>query len=160
MLNRAQREQIRKKFGGRCAYCGRMLPYKGWHVDHVKAIKRVTYMAWNGIERPCGVKAGAQRPENECGENLFPACAPCNMDKRANSLEKWRKLIIARLRVSFPQWETSRRNAILCAERFGISPRARKPPVFWFEEYKTMKAKGYPWHEITPRKRPASQGQK
>ncbi len=39
-LTRKQRERLRMKFGGRCAYCGCVLPEKGWHADHVQAVLR------------------------------------------------------------------------------------------------------------------------
>ncbi|EDA6448068.1 HNH endonuclease, partial [Salmonella enterica subsp. enterica serovar Typhimurium] len=39
-LTRKQRERLRMKFGGRCAYCGCELPEKGWHADHVQAVLR------------------------------------------------------------------------------------------------------------------------
>lgn len=39
-LSKKQREELRMKFGGRCAYCGCQLPEKGWHADHVKAVYR------------------------------------------------------------------------------------------------------------------------
>lgn len=34
-LTKKQREKLRMKFGGRCAYCGCELPEKGWHAGHV-----------------------------------------------------------------------------------------------------------------------------
>ncbi|EBU8924256.1 HNH endonuclease [Salmonella enterica subsp. enterica serovar Brandenburg] len=40
-LTRKQRERLRMKFGGRCAYCGCVLPEKGWHADHVQAVLRM-----------------------------------------------------------------------------------------------------------------------
>ncbi len=30
-LTKKQREKLRMKFGGRCAYCSCELPEKGWH---------------------------------------------------------------------------------------------------------------------------------
>ncbi len=36
-LTKKQREKLRMKFGGRCAYCGCELPEKGWHAGHVQA---------------------------------------------------------------------------------------------------------------------------
>ncbi|HHR4690493.1 TPA: HNH endonuclease, partial [Salmonella enterica] len=35
-LTKKQRAELRMKFGGRCAYCGCVLPEKGWHADHVE----------------------------------------------------------------------------------------------------------------------------
>lgn len=40
-LTKKQRAELRMKFGGRCAYCGCELPEKGWHADHVEAVKAV-----------------------------------------------------------------------------------------------------------------------
>lgn len=39
-LTKKQRAELRMKFGGRCAYCGCELPEKGWHADHVEAVRR------------------------------------------------------------------------------------------------------------------------
>jgi hypothetical protein len=53
-LTKTQRETVRVMFGGRCAYCGRELPEKGWHADHVKAI----YRSWPIIPDPNGLLKG------------------------------------------------------------------------------------------------------
>ncbi len=44
-LTKKQREKLRMKFGGRCAYCGCELPEKGWHADHVQAKTGVNFGA-------------------------------------------------------------------------------------------------------------------
>lgn len=36
-----ERDRIKAKFGGRCAYCGEVLPDKGWHVDHAEPVGRI-----------------------------------------------------------------------------------------------------------------------
>lgn len=66
------REAIWKKFGGRCAYCGRKIEFKNMQVDH-KVPKA------NG---------GA-----DDFSNLMPSCRTCNHYKRAESLEYFRKAI-------------------------------------------------------------------
>lgn len=38
-LNKQQREQLKQKYGGRCAYCSDLLPDR-WHADHIEPIKR------------------------------------------------------------------------------------------------------------------------
>ena len=38
-LTKAQREQLKNKFGGHCAYCGDQLGDK-WHADHLAPIYR------------------------------------------------------------------------------------------------------------------------
>ena len=35
-MNKKQREQIYKKYNGRCAYCGEKIEYKDMQVDHIK----------------------------------------------------------------------------------------------------------------------------
>lgn len=65
-----------------------------------------------------------------CLENLFPACAPCNLLKTTYSLEMFRKQIslqVERARKSSMNFRT--------AERFGQISIVEKPIVFWFEQY-------------------------
>ena len=35
MASKKEREIIKNKFGGKCAYCGEDLPGRGWHVKHL-----------------------------------------------------------------------------------------------------------------------------
>ena len=48
-LKKSERELVRMKYGGRCAYCGCELP-KVWHADHFVACRRdlvaVTLLFW------------------------------------------------------------------------------------------------------------------
>ena len=37
-LNKKQREKLKQKYGGNCAYCGCELGNK-WHADHIEAVK-------------------------------------------------------------------------------------------------------------------------
>lgn len=132
-LTKAQRAELRMKFGGRCAYCGCELPEKGWHADHVQAVLRKSEQcikaAAKGIFK---LKTTGEvfRPEAECKENLFPACAPCNLLKTSYSLEMFRKQVslqVDRGRSSSVNFRTS--------ERFGLIDVVDKPVVFWFEKY-------------------------
>ncbi|EAW6334471.1 HNH endonuclease [Salmonella enterica] len=50
-LTRKQRERLRMKFGGRCAYCGCVLPEKGWHADHVQAVLRKSERCMKAAEK-------------------------------------------------------------------------------------------------------------
>ncbi|MCU0121802.1 HNH endonuclease [Pseudomonas sp. B2M1-30] len=70
-LKKAEREQVRLKYGGHCAYCGVLLGEK-WHADHFEAVRRGTSPRWEG---------NAERPENHNLENMMPACVPCNLSK-------------------------------------------------------------------------------
>lgn len=81
-LTKKQREKLRMKFGGRCAYCGCELPEKGWHADHVQAVLRKSEQCMKAAEkRIFRLKSIGDvfRPEADCPENLVPACAPCNL---------------------------------------------------------------------------------
>lgn len=69
------RQAVYKKYGGRCAYCGREIAYKDMQVDHF-----VAQRAW------------AENGSNDFS-NLMPSCRLCNHYKRANSLETFRRYI-------------------------------------------------------------------
>lgn len=131
-LTQSQRAALRMKFGGRCAYCGCELPEKGWHADHVEAALR----KWEfGPRRQDGTRRTIAtgehwRPENDVMENLFPACAPCNLFKATFSLEVFREQIAE-------QAERARQYSVnfRTAERFGQVKVTACTIVFWFEKY-------------------------
>ncbi len=132
-LTRKQRERLRMKFGGRCAYCGCELPEKGWHADHVQAVLRKSERCMKAAEKGIfRLKSTGDvfRPEADCPENIFPSCAPCNLLKTTYSLEMFRKQISL-------QVERGRRSSVnfRTAERFGQISVVNKPVVFWFEQY-------------------------
>ncbi|HGF6660834.1 TPA: HNH endonuclease [Salmonella enterica] len=132
-LTRKQRERLRMKFGGRCAYCGCELPEKGWHADHVQAVLRKSERCMKAAEKGIfRLKSTGDvfRPEADCPENIFPSCAPCNLLKTTYSLEMFRKQVSL-------QVERGRRSSInfRTAERFGLISVVNKPVVFWFEQY-------------------------
>ncbi|WP_033576134.1 HNH endonuclease [Dickeya chrysanthemi] len=131
-LSKKQREDLRMKFGGKCAYCGCELPEKGWHADHVEAVFRKLEFGprqTNGMRRI--VATGEHfRPENDVLDNLFPACAPCNLFKSTFSVEMFRSEIER-------QTERARAYSVnfRTAERFGQLQLTPAPVVFWFEKY-------------------------
>ncbi|ECA9146209.1 HNH endonuclease [Salmonella enterica subsp. enterica serovar Montevideo] len=132
-LTRKQRERLRMKFGGRCAYCGCVLPEKGWHADHVQAVLRKSELCMKAAEKGIfRLKTTGEvfRPEADCPENIFPSCAPCNLLKTTYSLEMFRKQVSL-------QVERGRRSSVnfRTAERFGLISVVNKPVVFWFEQY-------------------------
>ncbi|EBF4652100.1 HNH endonuclease [Salmonella enterica] len=132
-LTRKQRERLRMKFGGRCAYCGCELPEKGWHADHVQAVLRKSERCMKAAEKGIfRLKSTGDvfRPEADCPENIFPSCAPCNLLKTTYSLETFRKQVSL-------QVERGRRSSVnfRTAERFGLISVVNKPVVFWFEQY-------------------------
>jgi hypothetical protein len=132
-LTPQQRSVIRGMFGGKCAYCGCDLPEKGWHADHVEAVNRKLKFVISADGRS-GRMVGTGEvysPENERLDNLFPACAPCNIDKGSSSLEGWRDYLNERI------VEGLRRNSSTFrhAERFGRVIIVPGPLIFWFEKW-------------------------
>lgn len=123
-LNKADREAIRAKFDGRCAYCGEMLGER-WHADHFEAVVRQqTY------ERGVGFRFTGEllHPQRDTIENLMPACAPCNIDKGPNTLEWWRGKLQRATEVLGRNNPTYRH-----ARRFGLVAETGAPIVFYFE---------------------------
>jgi len=85
-IHRNQREQIAKRFDGRCAYCGQPLG-ENWHADHVEPLLR----GWTPQEaRTLGVSKGIDAPEN-----IVPSCATCNLRKSKMSVGLFRHEIRA-----------------------------------------------------------------
>lgn len=121
------------KFGGRCAYCGCELPEKGWHADHVEAVHRKLE-----IDEEARAKGRWKlkqtgesfRPENDTLENMFPACAPCNLFKSVFDLEEFRRQIAFQVGRALKASVNFR-----MAERFGQVQITQSPIVFWFEKY-------------------------
>jgi hypothetical protein len=87
-LTKAEREQVRQMFDGRCAYCGELLGER-WHADHFEPVVR-------GLEskRIDGqwklVSTNPLYPERNIIENYRPSCPPCNISKHSMTLEVWR----------------------------------------------------------------------
>ena len=74
------REAVYNKYGGHCAYCGKMLEPKGWQLDHLIPIQRERFGRYT-------------EEQIECFDNYLAACRRCNLYKRAHSLEVFRKYI-------------------------------------------------------------------
>lgn len=77
-MKKTEREKLKQKFGGHCAYSGTQLGER-WHADHFEPL----YCGGYGDEPP--------KSERNTLENMMPACAPCNIDKATYCLEDWRK---------------------------------------------------------------------
>jgi 5-methylcytosine-specific restriction endonuclease McrA len=117
-LTKAQRELIRQKYDGRCAYCGQQLGVR-WHADHFEPIRRNTF---GNVARPL------EHPERDCLENMMPSCAPCNIDKHSFDLETWRRLIQNSNEVLKRDVSTFRRSI-----RYGLVSLNEVPVIFYFE---------------------------
>ncbi|WGS45730.1 HNH endonuclease [Burkholderia sp. JSH-S8] len=125
-LTKAQREQVRQMFGGRCAYCGAGLTAR-WHADHFKPVRRDLEIVQTA--RGNRFKSGPPtRPEFDVFENFMPSCAPCNIDKHAMDLEEWRKKLSRTLDVLNGNYPTYRH-----ARRFGLLIETSAPIIFYFE---------------------------
>ena len=117
-LNKKQREKLKQKYGGNCAYCGCELGDK-WHADHLAPIYR-------GYEDSCEI---SHRGKDEIN-NLMPACVSCNLSKSTFSLEMWRNEInekVDRLK----KYEKNFRLVLA----FNQIKLTNDPVVFYFEKF-------------------------
>jgi hypothetical protein len=128
-LSKKDRELLRMKFGGKCAYCGCELA-KGWHADHLQPVEREWWKAKSWWRKSYGTEqAGLTYPERDVLENLMPACRACNLDKHASSLESWRRQLEDRVNVCRRNYSAFRH-----AERFGLVKQVENRVIFWFEK--------------------------
>lgn len=126
-ISKKQREALKQKYGGHCAYCGCELGDK-WHADHIEAVDRVMV----DCEKR-GVKTTGQmhKPHLDTIENMNPACVACNLNKSSLSIENWREQIKA-----YEQSLVKFHNIFNHARRFGLVEFTNKPVVFFFETYR------------------------
>ena len=86
-MKKAERILVFNKYGGKCAYCGCELQ-KGWHVDHIQAIRRGD--SDKSIEMMNKARnTPLVRGENSI-ENYNPSCRSCNIWKSTYSIENSR----------------------------------------------------------------------
>jgi len=115
-LTKKQREDLKQKYNGHCAYCGELLGDK-WHADHLEPIRR------NG-DGTC------INPEKDNYDNLMPACTKCNHNKRSLNLENWRDLLIHYRDVQVIRDCSQFAHLV----RFGMIEVKKEPLLFYFEE--------------------------
>lgn len=128
-LTKKQREELRMKFGGRCAYCGCELQ-KGWHADHITPVRRtIVEKIENGRARLTTSMDGVD-PALDVVDNLFPACVQCNLLKSSSSVEGFRRNIASQVEKA-----TDYSNHFRTALRFDQVKITQSPIVFWFEKY-------------------------
>ncbi|EOV0647684.1 HNH endonuclease [Cronobacter turicensis] len=132
-LTKKQRDELRMKFDGRCAYCGCELPEKGWHADHVEPVHRkleIDEEARSNGKWRLKQTGEFYLPHNDKLENLFPACAPCNLFKSVFDIEEFRR------QIAFQAGRALKTSVnFRTAERFGLVRVIDKPVVFWFEMF-------------------------
>lgn len=125
-LTKVERETLRGKFGGRCAYCGDTLGVR-WHADHVEPVERKLAR----VDGRLITTGELHRPERDTLKNLFPACAPCNIDKHTFTLENWRRKLQDACNVLARNQPTYRH-----ALRFGLVQETGAVVTFHFERYR------------------------
>ncbi|QJW82489.1 HNH endonuclease signature motif containing protein [Burkholderia glumae] len=126
-LTSAQRQQLRLKYDGRCAYCGDPLADR-WHSDHIEAVLRAVETKRTASGRWKLVSGPARHPERDVVENYNPACPPCNISKGQLSIEQWRAWLaghVNSLNTYHPIYRI--------AKRYGLIVETGMPVVFYFE---------------------------
>ncbi len=76
-LTKTERKIVYDKCSGHCAYCGCEIPFKGFHVDHVRCMRNFEYMD----------------ESIDTVENMLPSCGSCNRYKSTYDLETFRKML-------------------------------------------------------------------
>lgn len=129
--SKRQKDALRQKFGGRCAYCGCELDKM--QADHLRPVTRVQTDPW-GRRLPASEQK-MMNPDRNTVSNMMPACAPCNLHKGGYSLEQWRALLQRSAEV------LARDKSIFrAAERFGLITVNKQPVTFYFESAAILRA--------------------
>lgn len=147
-MNKADRQKIFDKYGGKCAYCGCELQ-KGWHVDHCSPVHRKTKsIGGNFVTKDTGLEPtgddfengnfkqlprktvadGMHKPENDTLENMMPSCSSCNLYKHGADLETFR-MILTKLTIGLERDEVRYR----FAKRYGLIAETNIEVKFYFE---------------------------
>ena len=82
-MNSKTRQLVLAKYGGRCAYCGKIISLKTMQVDHIIHIRR-------GSTQQQLERYDIQKGENDIS-NYNPACRSCNFRKGTFSVEQFRE---------------------------------------------------------------------
>lgn len=129
-MGKADREMLRNKFGGCCAYCGTALPDR-WHADHFEPVRRELHSVTIPGTRTYRLVSGKPtRPELDTIENMMPACPPCNINKHSMGIEAWRQAIANSINVLNTNNSTYR-----FAKAFGLLVETAEPVRFYFETF-------------------------
>jgi len=113
-LSKIQRDSLKAKFSGLCAYCGYELN-GAWHADHILPVLRN--------------KTGCENPENNVIKNFNPACASCNISKNQMSIEVWRGWLQKHV-----ESLNNNVNIYKISKRFGLVAETNIPVIFYFEK--------------------------
>lgn len=123
-ISKETRRTVYEKYDGKCAYCGCVINYLKFHVDHIEAKFRRTTQAelksW-GSDRIKG--------KDHIG-NYNPSCISCNSSKSTFTIETWRKeLELKRERI---KRDSSTYNLLI---RFNQIKESYTPIKFYFENF-------------------------
>lgn len=124
-MNKKVREEIKNKYGGKCAYCGCEL-VKGWHVDHIEPVIRDS--KWDRTKGRFIPTGKVKYPEKDNIDNYNPSCASCNVQKKEFSLERFRENI-----ENFVNSLNNYSTQYKFAKRYGLITETNKKVVFYFE---------------------------
>lgn len=124
-----ERDKIKAKYGGKCAYCGNTLPDK-WHVDHFKPVVRDFVL----VKDKGFVQNGKMlNPENDNFDNKVPSCPSCNILKSSGTIEEFRRLV-SNFTTSLNRDSTQYK----AAKRYGLIKEIDKKVTFYFENYEPL----------------------
>jgi len=133
-LSKADRETVRMKFGGKCAYCGCDLPER-WHADHFEPVVReLKFRQRNdGTHR---LESGKpSRPEFDTIDNHMPACPRCNISKSSLTIEQWRGWIVGHVKAL-----SAHHTPYNIAKAYGLIVETGAPVKFYFEKFENAAA--------------------
>lgn len=123
--SKRQKDALRARFGGKCAYCGCNLDKM--HADHVQPVLRVHTDPWGKLLPASERKM--MKPDHNTVSNMMPACVGCNLHKGGYRLEEWRALLNRSAEV------LARDKSIFrAAVRFGVVKISAEPVKFYFEQ--------------------------
>ena len=119
-ITAAQRMEIWKKYGGRCAYCGCKIKLKEMQVDHAEAIYR---------HEKEYIEGKAEYLDDM--ENYMPACRMCNFYKTTYTPEQFRQ------RLQTVKERLEKQFIYRIAKKYGMILEQEKEIVFYFEKAET-----------------------
>lgn len=122
--SKRQRDALRMKYDGKCAYCGN--PLDKMHADHLQPCIRIQTDPWG--RRLPHAEQRMLKPERNYVSNMMPACAACNLHKGGYDLEGWRDIIQRSADIIRKQTSTFK-----AGERFGVITVTKAPVIFYFE---------------------------
>lgn len=130
-MTKKDRQTVFDKYSGKCAYCGCEL-VKGWHVDHIQAIRRNDSDEW--IEKMNKFRINPLVRGQNSIENYNPACRHCNIWKSTFDIEQFRKEVAEQVK-RLNAYSSNYRNA----KRYGLVSETGIEVKFYFEQFNNTK---------------------